>query len=119
MTPQKQGAKRLKKSEKPVGKLAQRSSDRPSAIAIELSRIAERLADVATRIDAEMSASGNVTSQFSELSRELTEQRDAYLRVEVQLADLNLQLSGEQNRCRRLENELLQLRTALEPCNSA
>jgi PAS domain S-box-containing protein len=93
---------------------ARAASAQVSRFAVELSKIAESISELARRIDSEQSVNGDVTSDFSELYREMSEQREAYLRAEVQLADLRLQLAGEQSKCERVENDLIQLRTALE-----
>jgi PAS domain S-box-containing protein len=93
---------------------AKAASAQASRFAVELSKIAESISDLASRIDSEHSVSEDATSDFAELYREMSEQREAYLRAEVQLADLRLQLAGEQSRCERVENDLIQLRTALE-----
>lgn len=80
----------------------------------DLSSLSRHLVEVAERLDAELSASGGVTNQFSLLTQELTEQREAFLKAEVEIANLRLQLEGERERRHRIGDELLQLRKALE-----
>jgi PAS domain S-box-containing protein len=74
----------------------------------ELLSLSRHLAEVAERLDSELRVSGSWTNQ------ELNEQREAYLRAEVEIANLRLQLEGERDRRHHAENELLQLRKALE-----
>ena len=103
-----------KESKEPKTGQPQQNSKLSSAIAADLSRIADHLAVLAARIDSELHMGNDVTMEFAELSRELSEQREAFLRADVQLADIRLQLSGEQSRRQRLEDDLAQLRSAIE-----
>ena len=83
-------------------------------LAKELSSSARHLAEAAVRLETEVPVSESVENQFSELTQELSKQREAFLRADVEIANLRLQLEGERDRRQRTEEERLQLRKALE-----